>query len=156
MSSFIQSDNDQIYKPSFEEIGKSRQFYQWSLECHDDLLIWWHSTPWFEKHQIAIPDLIGHLSWDSSNRRSIFWANFHQVAHRVTGEPQVVCKDCLTPLAHPNVKGGGTNTMRRHPQSKVCSQQSYIHSNSGLRQSRLLEQRKQQTVSDYYENYYIY
>lgn len=117
--------NEDPFTPSFERVGRSGLYLQWTLPQHTEFVEWWLSTEWAVKAVATSGgslDLVKKISWDSKARTSETWKSFHQAANRLTGEPVLVCRNCGTALAHPNYKASGTKSMRNHISTIICQQ----------------------------------
>lgn len=74
---------------------------------------------WFQTQYATIENNDKKINWQSKRSAEV-WDKFHQVAHQVTGDPQVMCRRCAKILPHPQKKGDGTNSMKRHLESNAC------------------------------------
>ncbi|KAJ5557827.1 hypothetical protein N7513_003413 [Penicillium frequentans] len=74
---------------------------------------------WFQTQYATMENNDKKINWQSKRSAEV-WDKFHQVAHQVTGDPQVMCRRCAKILPHPQKKGDGTNSMKRHLESNAC------------------------------------
>ena len=130
-------------EPEFDRIGKHRTHFKWTRDNHPRFIPWWTETEWVvERAGTTDIDWVKRLAWDSQHRTSIQWENFDQAAHRLSGEPALICRKCYTVLTHPNIKNIGTKALQNHISSLSCQKGSMGTSQSNLQQTRIDEQRR--------------
>jgi hypothetical protein len=121
--SFSQLSTDSTLNPEFirpltipsslERVGPKRikEFILYSKMNKQEFMEWWIQTQsGSELHN----EEKEKVKWDGEGFSSDVWQHFHQVAHKTTGEPKVMCKRCGKILAHPQSSGHGTTAMKRH------------------------------------------
>jgi hypothetical protein len=117
---------------SFNRIGRSKLFFQWTQEQHTQFLEWWLSTEWVinaAADQDGADDLATRVNWNSTSRKSEFWKSFDQAANRHTGEPVLICQKCGISIVHPGIRNSGTNALKNHVLSQSCRQIFQVRNN---------------------------
>ena len=74
---------------------------------------------WLQTQYATVEGNDKRINWKSKHSSEV-WENFDQVAHQLTGEAKVMCRRCGKILPHPQEKGDGTNSMKRHLGSNSC------------------------------------
>ena len=105
---------------SLQHIGRLNHVVKWTKDTHDVFIKWWQATTWYEQHERSMPNILAKIAWDSTNRRSQQWRNYHQGADKISGEPYVVCCYCSKTLTHPGIKSTGPKSMATHLSSDIC------------------------------------
>jgi len=102
--------------PGTNRIGRGGLFYEWNESKHDEFIEWWTTTPWAVKHSITSSDtdITKSINWNSKTKTSLYWSNYYQGAHRCTGEPVLVCRECANHIAHPNIKNSKTKAIKNY------------------------------------------
>ncbi|KAJ5300236.1 hypothetical protein N7508_007519 [Penicillium antarcticum] len=101
---------------SLRRVGPDRKkiYVLYNDMSKEQFIAWWLQT------QYATVEGNGkRINWKSKHSSEV-WDNFDQVAHQLTGEAKVMCRRCGKVLPHPQEKGDGTNSMKRHLGSNSC------------------------------------
>lgn len=107
---------------TLKRVGSTR-FKEWVIysdTMESEFLSWWFDTQFGIKKNVR---------WDGKSHYSEVWNDFDMVAHYITGEPKVRCKNCGKILEHPNTKKDGrhsigTKSLARHINGPSCSKRS--------------------------------
>jgi hypothetical protein len=112
--------------PPCKHIGRSEEFLQWAPEHHTEFLQWWLQQSWTrrvirDKPHNQPTNIINKLHWDSVHRKSSHWAGFWQAVQLQTGKPVLICQNCSTEVAHPNILSSRINTLVKHLKLAIYS-----------------------------------
>src|SRR5271156_4146061 len=116
-----------IIPSSLERVGPKRvkQYVLYKAMNRQDFIEWWIQTQHGGELNKLNTEEKEKVKWDGDGLSSDVWQHFHQVAHKNTGEPKVMCKRCGKILNHPHSSGHGTNAMKRHwEKTKACNKAS--------------------------------
>lgn len=101
---------------SLRRVGPDRKkFYVLYNDMLKERFIAW----WLQTQYATVEGNDKRITWKSKHSSEV-WDNFDQVAHQLTGEAKVMCRRCGKVLPHPQEKGDGTNSMKRHLGSNSC------------------------------------
>jgi hypothetical protein len=119
-----------IIPPSLQRVGPDRRkaWVLWTEMNKDDFVVWWIQT------QYPNNDHNKKIDWEAK-KKSPYWESYDQVAHHITGEPQVMCRRCGKIIPHPQQTSNGTNSMKRHLEGAKCAKAAH-------------DSRRQQNIQD--------
>ncbi|KAI9840214.1 MAG: hypothetical protein M1837_001842 [Sclerophora amabilis] len=135
----VSSDSSQIdafAPPALEVLYlKGNTYIGWTEETTARFQLWWDGTTWSSDNKQAEHPI--NIHWTSKIRTSPVWQSFVQVARVKDGLPKVMCRGCDELLVHPQLKGTGTSSMKKHAsKSQNCSKRQ-SSGNPPLDQSQL-------------------